>query len=242
MVQGHFPARVVVLLVLLCVGISACSGAKPAPRGIGKIFPHHLQVRRPAGPGADPHAVPGDADYTSRPLPDAKLDCAGVATLFTKLDHAALRACLGSIRETRFVRYRLHPEAEPWLELLDTEDAPACLAATLPRIPVPREMIFMARPDQRMECFATRLDLEAGLVFGVRMPWKKWNLRVDFPLVPPPADHAALDRWLGAAALTPLFSGDRGELPSRRLSDALCRQCLGEEAFNQGLRDEGEWP
>jgi hypothetical protein len=236
----------VILRVLVCAAFTSCSSAPVQPKSVRKILPFNLQVRRPPGPGANPHAGPGGEDWTSRPLPTAKLDCESAVALVQAMPLGEIRACLSSLgtgnQTAPEARYRLRPEPVPKLELLDPEGAPECLRRVLPEIPVPREIVFQARVEERVDCYASRLDLEAGTVFGVRMPWKKWNLKLRFPLEVELKDEAITARWLAAAAVTPLFGGDPAELRSMLMPDALCKRCMGEEAFLRGRTAEVEWP
>jgi hypothetical protein len=228
------------LLILVIPGAAlalqpGCGRAPVKQHAIKQLAPVNLRVRRPAGPGADPAAGPGGTDYRSRPLPNEQLDCEKAGTLLRGLDVAGLRACFAALqaaKEPVEVLFRLRRLPQPFLELQAAETTPACLAATLPRLPVPREIVFQsADADDQLGCYSSRLDLEADEVLGFKAPKARLELRLRFPQERAPKDDEETERMLVAWALTP-FWGDRPSeraLPGVIVPVAICKACIGEK-------------
>ncbi|MCM2276650.1 MAG: hypothetical protein NDJ89_01070 [Oligoflexia bacterium] len=225
--------QLVALLVALL--LAGCASGEKREREAGwhrlhKLVLENLRIRRPAGPGADPGVGPGGMGYTSRPLPDAKFDCQPASELFRGMPLDAARECLASISTEVHVSYRLRLEAVPYWELEKPELAPGCLVERLGRIPVPREIVFQSRESGRLECYASRLELEADelRMLGVKWPLKATRLRLGFPLAPEELQlegSSLLVSW----SLRPFFQGSREEILSKVVPELLCAACIGRE-------------
>ncbi|HUP57964.1 MAG TPA: hypothetical protein VM598_10965, partial [Bdellovibrionota bacterium] len=146
-------SRALACAVLLPV-FAACSSAPPAryPDGehrLTSLILYNLQVRRPVGAGADPKAERGEPGWKSDPPPDAKLDCKPASELFASVDAPRLRKCLESLKKGPLsVEYVLRREVQPDFALEDEAKAPACLRELIPRLPVPREIVFQAEEEK----------------------------------------------------------------------------------------------
>lgn len=205
----------------------------PTPRQVSeyrlhKIIPYTLRMRRPPGPGANPKAGPGGADYHSDPLPDAHFDCEGAAWLFRELKLDQVRSCLAPLKSIS-VLYRVKWLPTPYLELDLSDDTPACLKSVLAAIPVPREIFFQSNEDGRLECYSSRLQIESNEIAGFKMPIKKTSVKVDFPLVQPPKDDDETRALLLTWALTPFWDRADGTLVSHLVPSQICTACLGEK-------------
>ncbi len=228
--------------------LTSCSAVPVNTHFVSKMFPSTLRVRRPGGAGADPVAGPGGADYKSAPLPNAQLDCESASSLLRNLHVSKLRECLNSSQPPQNVSYRLRREAAPYLELLDAEKAPVCLRRELPRIPVPREILFQAQNEEgALECFSARLTLELDQKMGFRLPIEKWALQLTVPYQPPIASDSELEREFQSWVLTPIWSaGSENGIPAQIVPDAICKRCLGESVFLKELPSEPDalptWP
>ena len=191
-------------------------------------------------------------DYRSNPLPNERLDCETVSALLQEIPLSTVRECLASIQEPVSVSYRLRRVAVPYLELDEPETAPVCLARALPRIPVPREIVFQARAARvaqsapggsaPLDCYSSRLDLEADEVLGSKLPMARVALRFELPLENSPATDAELSRTLAAWALTPFWNPQEQAIPSKLMPDRLCRVCLGEKQMKESPYDPQHWP
>lgn len=241
----------------IAVALALVSGAACSTGGRGgenehsiqKVFVNKLRVRRPLGASVDPQAGPGGTDYRSNPLPNERLDCETLASMFSELDLGEARRCLSSLGEgTPPVSYRLRRESRPFLELKSPEDAPACLRLALPRIPVPREILFQSPEKGQYTCYSARLDLEANQTFGeLRLPTNRVEVLLKFPLAKKPSDDEETIRLLGAWALTLIWGESSGgkerRLAAKIVPDRLCRRCLGDESFQkEGDPDHLLWP
>ena len=229
--MGDSMKRTSLLIVLIL--LRNCASPPKNQRSIGQIWPDQLRVRRPLAAGATADTDAGGLDYTSRPLPNEKLDCESYEALFQKVDFKALRQCFADQTAVKDLDYRLQRLPAPELELMDPEDAPTCIQKLLPSIPVPREIIFRAEEptDAKPRCWSSRINIEADEILGVKLPGSALALHVGFPLVTVPQDDAEMKRLLGSWALTPFFrdlpGGANGRLRSQIVPDRLCDQCMG---------------
>lgn len=153
-------------VILVLASLAACSsGEKKTETLVSGLYYPTLHARRPPGRPADPNAFGDEPAAHSDPLPNARFDCMPFHDLFKDVPLARLRACLASANERLapppgqktgvypVARYRFLREPAPALELVipnpseDVEDArrhPACLDAVLPRILVPREIVYQS--------------------------------------------------------------------------------------------------
>lgn len=207
----------------------------------------NLRVRRPMGAPVDPKAGPGGTDYRADPLPNEHLDCEKVDGILASIRLPELQQCLTSLRssrETKVVLYRLRREHRPYLELQDPEEAPPCLRETLPRIPVARELFFQSNEYAgRMYCYASRLEVEANEILGVRLPGAQYELKVELPLKQVPQNGPETLRLISAWSLTPFFNGKNGVVRAKIVPDPICRRCIGEkEMLRDDHPDPSFWP
>ena len=242
--------------LLLSIGFQALSllGSCTTPpknqRSIGQVWPDQLRVRRPVSAGAAADIEPGGVDYTSRPLPNEKLDCETYESLFQKLDVKSLRQCFETQTEVHDLDYLLVRKPVPEMELTDHEKAPKCIQTLLMTIPVPREIIFRAEEptDAKPRCWSSRLNIEADEVFGLKLPSAALSVHIALPLLPVPKDDAEVVRLLGSWALTPFFrdlpGGAHGRLRSQIVPDRLCDQCMGRprDPYRPPLGESPIWP
>lgn len=209
---------------------------------IDRISIDQLRVRRPSGPGADPDAGPGGADYRGQPPPDDRLDCREISELFAKVSPERAIACLKSVAPGTEVIYRLRRDPVPELALMDPEDLKgrsACLARELPSLPIPREIVFQ---DKNGDCYTSRLDIEADRVLGIRLPLAKLGVEVKFPLETPLPGEDALKRLLASWVMTPFWNSETGTVPGRYLTRALCEVCIGKTNLLKKNQPPRLWP
>jgi hypothetical protein len=237
------------LLLPLVLGCSTVQRDEKTEHSIQKVFVNKMRVRRPVGAGADPAAGPGGIDYRSDPLPNERMDCETLASLFSELDLPRVRMCLAQLdEETEPVSYLLKRDARPSLVLEKPEQAPDCLRLELPVIPVPREIVFQSPERGQYTCYAARIDLEANQIWGeLKLPTDKLAVVLRFPLAKPPTNSEETIRVLAAWALTPIWgesSGKKGrQLTAKIVPDGLCRRCLGNKDFQaEGSLDHLLWP
>jgi hypothetical protein len=148
-----------------------------------------------------------------------------------------LRQCLKGIQEKGFVTYRLVRDFQPKLEIKEEDDTPACLLRLLPTIPVPREIVFQSPDLGTIQCFSSRLNIEADRVVGFRLPVAKAGLLISFPIRTELDSDEAVYRLVLAWALTPLWNDgsfgleEKGKLQAQVMPDRLCKTCVGEKDF-----------
>ncbi|MBY0470961.1 hypothetical protein K2X30_07300 [bacterium] len=228
---------------LLLIFFTGCSSSlKKGEHLIEHLVVAKTMVRRPVGPGAAPSIGPGGTDYTSHPLPDEKLDCKPIPSIFSGIDLGKLRACLASAnpeKDVPFLLYKLHRDPEPFFELVKNEKNPKCMQEVLPRIPLPREIFFVAQKtpeeDNRTRCYATRLNLEADKIFDVKVPRAQVALRLNWPWGQTIKTDAEMLRVLGGWALTPFYDSEKGGFVSQFVTEATCRRCLGDPLYYKEL-------
>ena len=189
---------------------------------------------------ADLKAEPWDPEFSSDPLPNAKWDCEESRDFFRKELSPQVLECLRGVGALE-VRYRLMRDPQPVLELQIQEDnqesPPQCLRELLPRIPVPREIFFQGKISQHapVGCYSARLDLEADRLLGLRLPWKRLEVGVQFPL-----PHSILksgdevSQTFTSWVLTPFLSTE-SEVPEgfgiqgKTVPEAICSKCIGDK-------------
>jgi hypothetical protein len=239
-------AIISVLALLASISGPSCASKPASERSISRLIPQTLRVRRPEGPGADPQAGPGGEDYLSRPLPNERLDCEKIAGLYRGMDLQPVRACLQSVQKPYIASYRLRREAVPFLELeVDEKTTPPCLREKLPRIPVPREILYQSTDEGELGCYSTRLDIEADEIFKVKLPKDKVALTLSLPLRSVPAEDKGLIELMGTWSLAPLWNPDGHRLTARVVPSVICRQCLGEKEMLRKLDPDAPpvlWP
>jgi hypothetical protein len=137
------------------------------------------------------------------------------------------------------------PAAEPPKEEKPASDStpvaspppPDCLAKEWGSLPVPREVFYAAEVPRKHagwgeervnECFATRLNVEAGRILGAKVGGK-WQLGVTLPPDPPVKDVAELRRVISGWILTPIFrpEGNEAGVSGKLVPRALCSECFG---------------
>lgn len=197
----------------------------------------NLQVRRPPSEGADPGATPGGEDYSSHPPVDEKFDCAAPRSIFKDVALDRLRNCIASLNAAEenhptqlSVVYRVKREAVPTMELDNPDGAPECLRDTLPRIAMPREIVFQSNDEGKLLCYSSRFDVEADQVMSLKVPLiKKMSVRLDFPIKKPPLKDDETILLLTSWAISPLWDPDTKRIDARIMPDRICATCMGEK-------------
>jgi hypothetical protein len=268
------PFRLLFLSVILF--LPSCKSAKKKPvHEISGLYVVNLHYRRPEVRGVDPKAEPGVVGWQRDPLPNDRYDCEAIDHLWAGIDLAAVRGCLGSIDSKgesapdKKVLYRLKREPAPYLELLNItadkpeERAPECLALSLPKIPMPREIIYQAPlredapestpenpqpvpPYTHLSCYSSRLEIEADeIISGIKVPrMKMLDLALNFPLKQRPQDDVETKGLLLQWVLT-FFRSQEGEFFSGKvLPDLWCAHCMGSQdtLVPQGGALPRSWP
>lgn len=209
-----------------------------------QILPLEIHIRRPPGMSANPNAEPEDDDWTSDPLPDARLDCRPVESLNEEpIDFKLLRACLDSVITESVAEYHIEGKAQPEAAL-DPEDqeVPRCLRAALPKFSIPREIFFLApragAPKDRIDCYAARLPVEKSDFMGLfEYGGYTASLMLRFPVGKVPRDDDEMKRMLTAWRLTPFFwLEDRERVVAKLVPMNLCKECMGEDAVRRALK------
>lgn len=216
----------------LLLSLSGCASTPDYTARVERFLFPTLKIRRPEGASADPKVGPGGRDYRSEPLPNERWDCDAPGALFHEVDLETLRSCwsqsqreVSDSKEAIQVTYRLRSEAKPFLELLDPEEAPPCLAQSLPRLPVPREIFFQSIERGDLECFSSRLDLEKNRYLGIGIPLSRWDLQVTWPPESVPKSTDELRKILLGWSLRPFWT-DEERLKVLYVPEHFCRKCL----------------
>lgn len=233
--------RAGVLAAAVSLVLCACASGPKKNRvhEFDAVIAEPMRIRRPPGPGADPSVGPGGEDYTARPVPDAAYDCRAPESLYEAARVAEIRACAASITTPLTLTYKLARNAVPTLELFSPEEGseqraalPECIRKLLVRLPVPREVFFLAeKPDQEgYQCYSTRLDVESDTPLGVRLPLDRWLMDIQFPLEAPTPDDAAMSRVLVSWSLTPVMKpgGPFDKIRGTAVPEGIFRQCFGD--------------
>ncbi len=252
--------KILWVVSLLLTQFVSCKSAEVHEHEVRKLIPQTLRIRRPLVPGADPKASPGGPDYRSQPLPNSKFDCEAPRKIAEGLPLAAIRSCVTSLSikksvdaELLSVVYKLVRDPVPHLQLQDLEEVPPCLVQTLPKIPVPREIFYQAEslgdvtPEtRRLDCFASRLDIEADQWMGFKLPIAKLGVRVTFPpqnFDRAPDDDDEMRRLIMTWALTPFWDSSTASFRAKVVPDTICRTCLGQSSMKKGDEPDLEvWP
>jgi hypothetical protein len=117
------------------------------------------------------------------------------------------------------------------------------LVEQLPRIPVPREIVFQSAEEGTLSCYASRVDDSTGLGSDLAdaLSTNRLALQLNFPLREFPKDDVKTSQWLISLALTP-FLRDSGIL-GRLVADRPCQACIGERLFVRARDGRSEtWP
>ncbi|MBS1962835.1 MAG: hypothetical protein JST04_11505 [Bdellovibrionales bacterium] len=207
-----------------------------------------VRFRRPETPLFDREApaprVKRDAAgnvIVDEALPLGTLDCERSENFFGRLNLAAVRSCLASIaapfkdakaKAKPFeIQWGLRKEGQPTLEILDPQEAPDCLRASLGKIPFPRELVYVVASEnpEQGECYTSRLALDSGELLGWELPRAKIRLRVKFPLRESFHSDREIERMLRAWTLSLYRGGSRegGEFHGRFLPTRYCLKCMG---------------
>ncbi len=234
-------------------------GANPEnEHWLRQLVVHTIHVRRPEGTPVDLKAYPWDAGYRASPRPDARFNCAPMGAMSAGFDLAAVRSCLKSIQPGTSVTYKLvrGPRPELLLEGIpepkpspspepapspgsspkpspspEPPPVPPCLVKVLPRVPVPREIVYQSAEEGRIMCYSSRVEDSTGLGADLveAFSTNRVVLRLNFPVWPMPDSDLKTAQWLVSLSLSP-FLREQGIL-GRILPDSQCQACLGEEVF-----------
>lgn len=236
--------------VLIAVILPACSSTKlKSDHDVFELIPSTLRMRRPETVAADPRVGPGGIDYRSERPPNERFDCEVMAALYREMSLEEIRVCLDSPLEVPllgFVTYRLRRANQPYWELEDAPEAPACIRKNLSRIPVPREIIFQSQIERRISCYSSRIDIEQDEMMGVKVPFLgKQSMKLPLPISREIGNDPALLRLLSAWSVTPFWKEDGRFVRARLVPDAICRKCLGEKGMvveEVGRPPHQQWP
>jgi hypothetical protein len=231
-----------IFLFLSFVCILSCSSVPKNEKIIKRIIPKQIRMRSPPSPGADPLAGPGGADYKSLSAPHPQFECEKAEKLFDHFDLKKIKDCLLSVKKPMGLLYRLKREVISHLFLIPNSETTQCVKALLSQIPVPREIIYQAHeeaplegaPVKRLNCYASRLDLEANEWMGARLPTHRVDIKVWIPLEVEPRSDEELLGVLTSWAITPLWDEQIQGLRAKILPDHLCKKCIGEKEWLKG--------
>lgn len=224
--------------------LSACTGMKtnsapehsaiPAPMIATKLVPATLKLRRPSGNEPDPQAGPGGLDY-KRTEDVQDPECQTIAQALSAVDIPVVLKCFKTFKSPVIKNYRLIRGSEPYLELESEEDEPTCLTTSLKRIPLPREIVFVAPEPEpnhdKFRCLASRLDIEADQWMGFKLPKNRVALSLALPFKEPLETSDQFKRWYGGVVLAFFWDKSRGGIPSRIVTKRFCEACLGLKAM-----------
>ena len=211
-------------------------------RVLRKVVLQNMNFRRPPAPGADPKVGPGGTDYRSDPVPSDRFNCEPMPALFSAIHPKTVRDCLASLDPNLELLYRLKRQAVPFLELEDADDAPECLRKELLRIPVPREIIFqsvepmpnpygeMHEEDNRLNCYSSRIAVEADEILGSKVPTHKLMVRIHVGAGKAPASDGDMIKLLTTWAIAPFWDEDE-KLHATMMPDAICNRCMGAKSL-----------
>ncbi|HAR43228.1 MAG TPA: hypothetical protein DCS07_11470 [Bdellovibrionales bacterium] len=228
-------------MLLSAIGLGACSSTNKsnqntAVKMIHQLVPYSLHVRRPAVPGADPNVGPGGPDYQTQPLPNERFDCEPYSDLLKEISIDGLRACLSTMKSEAVVTYQMKRPPAPFYELQKGENVPPCLLQELPKIPLPREVVFESNEEGFMGCYSSRLDLEADELLWVKVPKARTVLNLTLPTAFAKARTDEEVRLLFLSwMLTPFYDSQRF-IPSRVVPDVLCTRCIGEKNMSNASK------
>lgn len=219
--------------LVIAVGLQSLFSCTSAPKGehqIKSFFPTSLRVRRPETAGAVDRAGPGGVDYQTSSQSDDLQKCQRPDVLFQSVSLESLRTCLSQTTTDVTVSYRLNYGDSPFLELIKEEEkTPECLLRTLPKILVPREIVFQTVQQGELGCFSSGLDSEKDRRGGIKLPIAKRELVIGFPMPSVPKNDDETARMLLAWAISPFMDADQQIIRAKVLTDRLCQSCLGGE-------------
>jgi len=230
----------------MLAGTGACKSAPKYEQSLHEIVLHNLHYRRPEGRSAQLVAEPGDEEYESKPRPDDKLDCRPYPELFQAIQLQSLRDCLASLKPTEtapIVRYRLVRETQPYLAIQEPETAPLCLKQVLPRIPLPREIVYQAKHNGTVSCYSSRLNLSVDEMFGYKVPTHRYEVVLRPPIsnVPKTDDETRL--LLLTWAIQPFLDEEQHVFKAYLLPEQLCGKCMtGSKRFTDLDTLPPQWP
>jgi hypothetical protein len=187
------------------------------------------------------YAPAAQDDFSHR---DRQLSCQLSSAFWNPLtvNHREINDCLNGMNETRLY-YRLVTDTQPYLEIDSQEKKnPECAVRLLPRIPLPREVYFLAiqkngdHLKNRMGCYSSSLNVLSGTVFSTQAPKKIKNLLIPVAADRPPQTKNDLQLWLMATVFNILKADERaaGTLWALPVPDAVCRTCFqADRLFNE---------
>ena len=235
--------------------VSACASTTKNEHIIGSFYASHFRVRRPLGRAADPKATPGVVDYKSSVAPSQDFNCDELRSLYAGFSLSEVRKCINSLESGVSVRYQLELKDQPEWTLMglredDLEalsEVPPCIQATLTKIPVPREIFFIAKDESSgLSCYASRVGIDEDRLLGVKLPSEKRVLVVRYPLEVLPQDDSDVLRILGSWSLRPFLTKEDVEYHHFKASyvpEALCDRCFGQKKTWETVEEDfPRWP
>ena len=230
------------MLLVAVMGLSgACSSASKnnsvnVTKQIRQLIPYSVHVRRPAVLGADPNVGPGGPDFKTEPLPNEKYDCQPYADIFKDISEIKIRECLNTVKSEVTLRYRMNRAPAPFYELEKNEHVPPCFEEVLPKIPLPREIVFQSNEEGSLGCYSSRLNIEADELFWVKVPKAKTVLDIMVPSVFEEAANEEAFRLLLLSWMIAPFYDDKNYIPSTVMPDVFCIACMGERNMSKATK------
>jgi len=148
--------------------------------------------------------------------------------------------CLNSIKEESKAVYFYVPATQPYLELdVEEEKNPKCLKQELPKIPLPREIYYLAKkksadPDNEpQECYSSSFSTKTNQLFKTEISFLKKKIVIPFPLDRHLKNARDLSMWLLVNTFSILKSDEQagGHLIATVVPDGVCRPCFKNDAL-----------
>ncbi len=162
---------------------------------------------------------------------------------------SSIRECVNSIEKGQ-ATYFYVPAIQPYLELDQEEETnPKCLKTSLTKIPLPREIYYLAKPigqtfdDDSMGCYSSSFSVKTNEMMSTPTGFLKKKIVLPFPLSRPLMNSHDLSLWLMVTTFTILKSDEKadGRLLATPVPESVCRVCFKNDAhfdekFNRKLK------
>ncbi len=141
--------------------------------------------------------------------------------------------CLNEIKSGS-ATYGYEFEPSPHLQFLSSDPSAQCMQNLFPQLRLPQEIYFLARPEpfaptgtnpKAWDCYAINLNVEAGVVADVKLPWDRFKLKLNFPVYRHLKGRADLQIWLMVTLFEAMRSEMGGVLKGSIVPEAQCLQC-----------------